>query len=52
MAFTTSRPRTALAPRDEAPPRRWIAAVVWSVCLVSCLVFWAAVGLGVWLIVT
>lgn len=52
MAFTTSRPRTVLRPREDPRPVRWLAALVWGVCLVSCLLFWAAVGLVVWLVVT
>lgn len=52
MAYGSAR-RVAV-PADHAHPRsrRWIAAVVWGVCLVGCLAFWAAVGVAVWLLVT
>lgn len=50
MAFGSTR-RVAVAAHREIRSRRWIAAVVWGVCLVSCLAFWAGVGVAVWLLV-
>jgi hypothetical protein len=51
MAYGTSRPAAGAHAR-EPRTRRWIAAAVWGVCLLSCLLFWAGVGLVVWLAVT
>ncbi len=47
MAFGSTR-RVAGTAHGEIRPRRWIAAVVWGVCLLSCLAFWIAVGLAIW----
>jgi hypothetical protein len=51
MAFGSTRRVARATLPDETRSRRWIAAVVWGVCLVACVAFWAGVGVALWLIV-
>lgn len=51
MAFSSTRRVAGAALPEETRSRRWIAAVVWGICLVACIAFWAGVGLALWLIV-